>query len=74
MRNVQDITHFPKDGDTTAREDLLHWVPFMQAASVRDQRRNVYADKISEQTTCRDLFRKCTAQICSLCKVNAMGR
>ena len=43
MRNVQDITHFPIDGDTTVREDLLQRVPFMQAASLTDQRRNVYA-------------------------------
>ena len=50
MRNVQDITHFPIDGDTTAREDLLQRVPFMQAASLTDQRRNVYANEISEQT------------------------
>ena len=72
MRNVQDITHFPIDGDTTAREDLLQRVPFMQAASLTDQRRNVYANEISEQTTCMNLFRKSTAKICSLCKVNEM--
>ena len=72
MRNVQDITHFPIDGDTTVREDLLQRVPFMQAASLRDQRRNVYANEISEQTTCMNLFRKSTAEICSLCKVNEM--
>ena len=53
MENLQDITHFPIDWDTTAERGFITTVAIhARPASARHQRRNVYADKISQQTTC----------------------
>ena len=53
MENLQDITHFPIDWDTTAERGFITTVAIhARPASARHQRRNVYADKIPQQTTC----------------------